>query len=101
MAAYFRKLIYGNSNVSGYYDWATNNGSYELTTANVHSAYVPAATDIITVESLNYPIDGTSQTTAGDGNINCWVEWSGTVWKIHVSDTSFTGVIQYRLKNVR
>lgn len=93
MAAYFRKRVPNT------HDWTA--GPYELDSTNVHSAYVPAATDIITVESLNYPTNGLSQTTLGNGNINCWVEWSGTVWKIYVSDLEYTGVIQYRLKNVR
>jgi len=93
MAAYFRKRVPNT------HDWTA--GAYELSTTNVHSAYVPAPTDIITVAPLNYPTNGLSQTTPGNGNINCWVEWSGTVWKIYVSDLTFTGVIQYRLKNVR
>lgn len=93
MAAYFRKRVPNT------HDWTT--GPYKLSADKVHPAYVPAVTDVITVTPLNYPTNGLSQTSAGNGNINCWVEWSGTLWKIHVSDATFTGVIQYRLKNVR
>ena len=103
MAGYFRKRILSNSNGttdSTTHDWQTR-GPYQLSTANVHSAYIPAPTDIITVETLNYPTNGLNQTSAGSGNISCWVEWTGSVWEINISDLTYTGIVQYRLKNVR
>ena len=89
------------------YDWTqtvdSEQGVYELSTAKVHPAYTPASTDIITVSALNYPTDGIFQTLPGRGDVNCWVQWdsSNSVWKIYVSDATFTGVVEYRLQSIR
>jgi hypothetical protein len=61
---------------------------YELSTANVATAYTPAASDRIIVNAYN-----PTAISSDNQNLNFWTIWdSGTSsWKIYASDSSWTG----------
>ena len=73
-----------------------SSGEYDL---GGISSYTPASGDKIIITPIGP--DGADANTAADSveaNIQAWLFWTGSTWKVKVSDTSYTGKVLVVIK---
>ena len=68
--------------------WSTDLNNQKIVTSG---GYTPKETDVIMVTAFH-----------ANGNVKAWVEWDSSVpvWRVKVSDSSYTGKILYIIRTI-